>query len=512
MVAQKKSIKKKVNQPKGDEHEESWVSTSAYVLTTKAGLVPVSVLKSDQTKEDKAKSKQLKEESTYIQQNDLIPFPFEAPSLLFLKDNCSYFDACVKQIAKDVIGQGYTIALREGMKENKDELARINNFIKNSGGDRDETFEETLERGLIDWGCIGWWGWEVGRKESGKDKGNINGFWHVPAQTLYVHKDHKKYAQIRGDKKVWFKRFGEKDDIDLHTGRTVTEEREQEEKDNPEDKDKKIERANELVFYRNYYPQSDYYGAPNILPSIGAVTGLISARDYNLAFFENYGVPAALIILKGRWDKASAKLICDFLDVEIKGSDNAHKTMAIHPSKDSEFIFEKLSMEVKEGSFDKYQISLRDEVLVVYKMPPYRIGIAEVGSLGGSTASESTRIYAGSVVTPLEQVVERLVTDKLFVEGLGVKNYTFNLNELDIRDLDAEAKRDRLYFEMGALTPNQILKKQGKKIYEPEGDQYFVSSTFVAMGEEPAEKMNAIMISGLEEIKAKVNEAIRVKK
>ncbi|MCK4783331.1 MAG: phage portal protein [Desulfobacteraceae bacterium] len=493
---------KKVKQP--DEIEESWIATSSYILTTKGGLVPVSVMKAEEKKEDKAKSTQLKEVATYIEQNDLIPLPFEADSLLFLKDNCSYFDACVKQIAKDVIGQGYTIELREGMKELPKEKERILNFIKNSGGDRDETFEETLERGVVDWGCIGWWGWEVSRATTGKNKRQVNGLWHVPAQTIRVHKDHDKYCQVRGDKKVWFKRFGQKDEIDLHSGKTLTEERMQEEKDNPEDKDKKIERANEMLFYRNYYPQSDYYGAPNILPSVGSAIALIGVRDYNLAFFENYGVPAALIILKGRWDKASAKKICDFLDVEIKGSDNAHKTMAIHPSKDSEFIFEKLSMEVKEGSFDKYQKTLRDEILVVYKMPPYRIGIAEVGKLGGSTASEATRIYVASVVTPLEKAVERLVTDKLFVEGLGVKNYTFNLNELDVRDLDAIAKRDQLYFQMGALTPNQILKRQGKETYT-EGDQYYVGSAFIPVGEEPAEKMNATMIAALEELKAKVN-------
>ena len=97
-----------------------------------------------------------------------------------------------------------------------------------------------------------------------------------------------------------------------------------------------------------------------------------------------------------------------------------------------------------------------------------------------------------------------MVTDKLFVEGLGVKSYTFNLNELDIRDLDAIAKRDNLYFQMGALTPNQILKRQGKETYE-EGDQYYVGSAFIPVGEEPAEKMNATMIAALEELKNKVN-------
>jgi len=211
-----------------------------------------------------------------------------------------------------------------------------------------------------------------------------------------------------------------------------------------------------------------------------------------LAFFENYGIPAALIILKGKWDKASAKQISDFIDVEIKGTDNAHKTMCIHPGRDSTFEYIKLSVDVKEGSFAVYHKSLRDEVLVAYKMPPYRIGIAEEGSLGGSTAGESTRIYAASVVTPLEKDIERLVTQKLIFEGLKCENYIFELKELDLRDLDAEAKRDLIYFGLGALTSNQILTRLGKKTY-PEGNQYFILSTYLPIGEEAMEKKAAVL-------------------
>ena len=487
------------------EHEDGWIVNPEFIVTNK-GIFPLATLKATELKEEKVKSKQLKEESTYLQQHGLIPLPFEAPSLLTLKDNCSYFDACVKQIAKDVVGQGWTLELREGKKENKKEKDRILNFIANSGGDRDETFEQTLERGLVDWGCIGWWGWEVSRVEKGKDKGNVNGLWHVPAQTIRVHKDHDKYCQVRGDKKVWFKRFGLTEDINSTDGKDLKIEEIEEDE---EKKKLEKEKAHEMIFYRNYYPQSDYYGAPNILSSVGAVTGLIGVRDYNLSFFENYGIPAGLLVLEGKWDKASAKKICDFLDVEIKGTDNAHKTMAIHIPTGGKFRWEQLSAVKKEGSFEIYHKDLRDEVLVVYKMPPYRIGIAEPGSLGGSIASESTKIYVASVVTPLEKDVERLVTQKLFVEGLKCNDYTFNLNELDLRDKDAEAKRDQLYFGMGVLTPNQILKRQGRdKETYPEGDQYYVSSTYLPVGEEAVEKREAIIISTLEELKAKVTEAL----
>lgn len=492
MAEDKKVRKISVPQDKRKEEDESWIQAGTYVLTNK-GLFPISTLKAAEKKKTKAESQQLQEDTLFLSENELVPYPFEPKVILELKDNCPYFDACVKQIAKDVMGQGWRLELKEGKKEAPEEKKRILNFIENSGGDRDETFEQTLERGLIDWGFIGWWGWEVSRD----DKGLVNGLWHVPAQTFYVHKSHKKYAQKRGQDIAWFKHFNTEGEISSKDGEPISEEEEETSQQVPvageqEDEEGKEEVANELIYYRNYYPQSEYYGAPNILPAIGAVVGLIGVRDFNLAFFENYGIPAALIILKGRWSKDTAKQISDFIDVELKGTDQAHKTFCIHPNKDSEFEYIKLGIEIKEGSFKLYRKGLQEEILVVYKMPPYRIGVAEVGALGVNVAGESTKIYAQSVITPLEEVVEYIVTKKLFEEGLNAHNYEFQLNELNLQDLDAEAARDEIYFGIGALTPNQILKRQGKEPYV-DGNQYFVSSTFLPLGEEPIEKRAAIL-------------------
>jgi len=500
-----KKIKVPQKQDEVEVQEEGWIQGSIYIYTSK-GLFPFSVLKQAERKKKKAESKQLKAEEAWLSQNDLVPFPFEASKLLELKDNCAYFDASVKQIANDVIGQGWKLELREGKKESKKEKDKILAFIEESGGDRDETFSETLSRAIIDWGFIGWWAWEISRAKEGKEKGEVNGMWHVPAQTLYVHKSKEKYCQKRGQREVWFKRFGSEKEINSIDGKEISEEQLKQLKGTS---DQKFDPANEIIFYKNYYPQSEYYGAPNVLSSIGAVMGLIGVRDYNLSFFENYGIPAALIILKGRWSKDTAKQISDFIDVELKGSEQAHKTFCIHPPKDGEFEYVKLGIEVKEGSFKLYQKSLRDEILLDYKMPPYRIGVAEVGSLGGSTATESTKIYAQGVVAPLEEVVERIITKKIFQEGLKAESYIFDLNEIDLRDLDAEAKRDQLYFGMGALTSNQILARQGKKPYL-EGNQYHISSTLIPVGEEPMEKTAAILEAVKMVLKGKPKLAVEI--
>lgn len=483
---------------KSKEYSECWVVTSKGVFSPNQIFTKE---KKDEKKDVKkakdVKSKQIKEKD-YLEQSGLMPFPFEVASLLKLQDNCSYFDACVKQIAKDVIGQGWTLQPVDSEKEkgSEAEKQKIEEFIAGSGGDRDETFEDTLERSIIDWGVIGWWGWEMSRD----DKDEVNGMWHVPAQTIRVHESHDKYCQIRNNKKAWFKRFGLDEEINIEDGSLLKE----------SDSDKQ---ANEMIFYRNYYTGSDYYGAPNILPSVGSVLGLIAVRDYNLAFFENYGVPAAIVYLTGKWDKESGKQISDFLDVEIKRTENAHKTIVMHSPEGGtmEWIPLDMKQSKKDGSFEWYKKSSSEEVLVVYKMPPYRIGIAEQGSLGGSIAPEATKIYISSVVTPLENVINRLVTNKIIHDGLGCNSYKFVLNGVDLRDKDAEVKRQQALFSMGAITPNQIRQLQGKEAYGVEGDQYYVSSSYVPIGEEAVEKREANLVAELEGLKAKVDEVLEKK-
>lgn len=466
-----------------------------YVSTSK-GLVPWEQLRRFEMKkksaEDRSKSSQVKSLKLYMTDKGLVPLPFAVDGLLTLLENCSFFDACVRQIAKDVCGQGWSLRLREGKKqENEAKKKEIQARFEDPNTDED-SLEDVLERMIIDWGAIGWMALEV--VPEGEE---VTGLYHVPAHSLRVHKDGNKYCQVRNNIYVWFKRFGYEGDVNVDDGS---------EENVPEDK-----QAHELLFYRNYYAQSSWYGAPNILPSVGAVKALIGIRDYNLAFFENYGVPAAIVTLTGDWDEEGIKGISDFIDVEIKGSQNQHKTIVLNPPEGGEVKWEPLVIEIKEGHFKLYFKNLRDEVLVCYKMPPYRIGIAEVGSLGGSTAAESTRIYIDSIVNPLKRVVEHLMTQKVIRDGFGCEDYVFKLGELDTRDMTALVNRYELLFKMGTVTRAHIAEALALPPI-PDADPYrltyFISTAYVEVGAEPMAEGAAVQQSAVEELKRDVDKAI----
>ena len=425
-----------------------------FVQTSK-GVFPYEMLRKA---EIKGGSKQLEEYQQWMSQNQLMPPPYPPNSFLILYESNSIFWRCVNQLAIDTAGLGWNLQLREGKKDNEKELVRLKEFIRHPNPD--DSFRTILKQLLIDWGSIGWFGIEVCRNKLGE----VGEIYHLPGHTLRVHRNKKKYAQIRNNKKVWFKKFGEKKDISAKDGKPMT--------------GKSKDKANELIFYKNYYPRSGYYGVPNILSAVGDVIGLIGLRDYNLAFFENYGVPAALIVLEGEWEEGSDKKVSDFLNKELKGADNAHRTLVVTQPDKCKFNYQKLGVEVKEASFKLYEKTRQEDILIAYSMPPERVGIRVVGKLGGNVAKEATQTYVQGVVEPLQLDLEDIVNEKLLQSEI----YELKFKNIDLRDYDALV--DRLVKQVGSAikTPNEARNELGFKPY-PEGDKFYVASTYVPAGE-----------------------------
>ena len=240
-----------------------------------------------------------------------------------------------------------------------------------------------------------------------------------------------------------------------------------------------------MIFYRNFYPKSDYYGVPNALASVGDIVGMIGLRDYNLAFFENYGVPSAIIILEGEWETGSDKKVQDFLNKEIKGTENAHRTLVVTQPDKCTFTYKPLGVQVKEASFKLYEQGRRENILIAYSMPPERVGIRVTGSLGGNVAEEATRIYVQSVVEPLQTDLEDIINEKL----LKSEVYVFKFENIDLRNLTEIMERHNKQVEHGTMTPNEARKELGLKEY-PEGDKFYIMSNLIEIGGTPDEKVS----------------------
>ena len=182
-----------------------------FVRTTK-GVYPISVLNRYEIKKE---SKQLQEEALSFGIKSLVSPPYNPSSLLTLFESNSIFSACVEQIAEDVAGRGYNLVLEEGTEENdetKAEKEKIQKLIDKPNPE--DSLREILNKAIVDLGSVGWFGIEVVKSKNLNTKvTEISELYHIPAHTFRVHKNSKKFCQLRNNSKVWFKKYGEEKDI-----------------------------------------------------------------------------------------------------------------------------------------------------------------------------------------------------------------------------------------------------------------------------------------------------------
>lgn len=426
-----------------DKENKKRVAKAIVVQTKSGGVIQKS-------------SQQLKAEHKWFKEAGIIEPPYNLDKFLEYYESNATFLAIVNQIATDVVGLGWSYVLKEGQKEDKNELKKIKEFITNISPDA--PFRTLLKELLIDLGTCGYFCIEVVRNL----RGEPSELYRVPAATVRVHKDEKSFVQLRENRKIWFSKFGSEEPVSAKDGKPVVE---------------GGEAASEMIFFKNIYQQSDYYGVPNIIAALRNLTGLIEAGDYNISFFVNHGVPNSIITLEGEWEDDTPKIIEKFMKTEMQGSANAHKTLILPCPENCKLDYKPLGNEIKEGSFKDYQKDNRECILIAYSMPPARIGIHTAGALGGDTSKEANQIYKNGVVEPLQCDVEEIITS-LFME-IGVTKYKFHLTDLDLVDHEKEAERVNKLVSGSVMTPNEGRKILGLPDAGPAGDVLLIPSSVV---------------------------------
>lgn len=382
---------------------------------------------------------------------------YDPEQLLELLELNTYHKQCCDEVARTAGGLGYTInAVSDVVEINQSEQKRVKEFLDKIKVNK-ILYQRQYDRRSMGYGAI-----EVIR--DGRSKSDIVNLGHIPSQHLRRHRDGVRVKQQIGTKTVWFVLYGENYDkkgnpfdVDAETGEIV-----QYNVLAPEN------RANELLWSMDYTPKSQFYGLATIVPAIPTIHGDLSRSNYNASFFKNYGMPAFAVTVSG-----------DFEDYDVDPNDpeydetktlrykisqqikevmrNPHSAVTILvPSNDQdgnvEIKIQPLSVETKEASFRLYRIQNRDEVLVAHRVPGYRIGINETGSLGGSNSNDANKIYKNSVIEPL-QLDDEDDINQLLRDEFGITTCRFAINEIDLRDFGSEWSIAKDMIDRAVMTP-----------------------------------------------------------
>jgi PBSX family phage portal protein len=454
-------------------------SQPVFITTDKGDVLPYSTLgqyliANKAAGDEKSQALPVDRFADMYQDKGLIPPLYNLETLIGTLELNTWHFRCCDVKSHDVAGLGWELKSDNEEQAGADNIILTGFFKSEKHG---KPFENILTELQMDMEAIGILAMEVVR-ENYDPNGKPSLINHVPAHTLRPHRDGNKYMQSRGLKVRWFKRFGYEKDINKNTGDeaplgTL----------NP-DKD----RATELIWDTSYCGRSDYYGMPPILPALGALEGSRAVRDYNIDFFRNYGIPSYAIYITGDYNLGVLKNaegvtydptnpdhdINDFQYEIISAvkkhlatlASNPHSPLILAvPSKLPEgkvnIEFKPLNVEVKDASFRIYRNDCRDEIIVAHGVPPYRIGIAETGSLGGSTATESTIIYQDSVISPRQARLEALINKYIIREGFQIQGWAFKLKRIDLKQETQDKEIAGFLMDNAAMTPLELRKAFG---------------------------------------------------
>jgi PBSX family phage portal protein len=432
------------------------------VITNRGIIVTQEMLKSYEI--GKAMSKQTEGFKEF--QNEIIEPPFNKEKLMSWLHASVVHNSCVQVKKNDAVSLGFDLINDEDANVEKDKTKNqtykdLLKFFKKCN--EEEDIISVLKKVFIDWEGNGDGFIEVSRNV----KNVINGLMHCNSVNIRANKDKKRFVQQVGVKYVWFKKFGIKEILNKNTGKW--------EKELPPEL-----QANELIQIKTYSWMSTFYGVPEWLCALYAMYGNMKEMEYNIDFFVNFGIPAYAILIQGAQLTQEVKEgIEKFFEVELKGS--VHKTITLNTPKGAEVEFVRLNVETKEASFRMYRADNRDEILTAHHVPPYRIGLIIQGQLGGNVAEESDRIYLDSVINPRQTQLCWMINELIIKEGLLATGWTFVFNDIDFADKVKKASLHVQYFNIGAMTQNEIRQDIGLDPFKG-GDIFYAGSGLVPIG------------------------------
>ncbi len=300
----------------------------------------------------------------------------------------------------------------------------------------EDTFTETLIKVYTDLEATGNGFLEISRTTNG-DIGYIG---HIPAKTMRVRRLRDGFIQLLYGKAVFFRNFG-----DTETPNPIS---------GGED------RPNEVMHFKKYTPMNNYYGIPDVIAAQTALAGNEFSGRYNLDYFENKAVPRYIITVKGaKLSPESERKLLEFFQVGLKGKN--HRSLYVPlpadtPDSKVEFKMEPIEAGTQEGSFNKYRLANRDEILLAHRVPINKIGVPEGVSL--ANARDADKTFKEQVCRPAQMKLEKKL-NKIIEEKTDALVLKFN--ELTLTDEDTQSKIDERYLRMQVITPNEVRIRKG---------------------------------------------------
>lgn len=360
-------------------------------------------------------------------EKQIIKPPYNLNALARLIDENAFLSQCVEAMVTNIFGHGYRwdhLAGDDGKRgtakpksrKAKNELLTLQQIVDCPNGDT--SWQEVIDAAETDYEVTGNAYLEIGRDQqsrvtmishisspsvrlTSRDKDSVE----ITVQMMRgnkivsqkVKKRFRRYVQLVGNKRIYFKEIGDPRKIDPKTG-------------DVNDALSVEESATEVYHHHRYNPRSQY-GVPRWLSQLPAVLGSRQSELTNLDFFNDNAIPAMAISVAG------GDLSQDTIDhieekfTSVRGRKAANRVVVIEALGDSssagidgrinppKIEIKALTDErQKDGLFLDYKKDCGESIRSSFRLPPLFIGLST--DVSYATAKTSFEIAESQIFGP----------------------------------------------------------------------------------------------------------------
>lgn len=406
----------------------------------------------------------------------IIQPPYNPHTLARLPYENSTLLQCIEAMVRNCEGHGWQLEYvgPDDQKDSEAALAEKKLLEKLFNYPNDVmSFQEMRERLRFDYESQGNCYMEVGRDRSGR----VTMLAHIPAQTMRrtsrdrqetevevklprdgsdtsrVKKRFCRFVQQVGERKIWFKEYGDPRVIDPATGL-----------ENPNLSPE--EGATEIIHRCLYHPASPY-GVPRWINQLPSILGSRQAELTNYDFFKDNGIPAMAVLVAGGALTQESMDNIESQFTAIKGREAVHRLVFIEAqgnedlaSTDGAVPVPKVEIKPLRGEqqndamFQGYEKDCTEKIRSSFRLPPLFIGLHE--DLNYATAKTSYSVAEGQVFAPERKSFDEDI-DRKVLSTYDAKFWSFRSQPSKLTDGDEVVKALKEFDAMGALTPNTAI-------------------------------------------------------
>ncbi|WP_082658199.1 phage portal protein [Paracoccus sp. MKU1] len=404
----------------------------------------------------------------------IIQPPFNFAALIKMADDNSVLKQCIDVMVTNVPGHGHRLEYvgeseQQDSAEAKAEAEFLRLFMKHPNEEYSMT--ELMRRVRWDVETIGNGYIEVARDK----KKRISACWHVPGHLMRltevdrdpvqveviipradgavkrkVWKQFRRYVQMRGTKKVYFKEFGDPRPIDPSTGEV--------------NQSLSYEDTATEIIHRTIYHGGQAYGIPRWMHVTPSVMGTRQAELTNLDYFRQNAIPAMVItVAGGSITQASLTAIESHLTA-VRGRMAQNRVVVIEAYGDEDAASDDGSIpppqiELKsmseyrpsDGLFLEYCKVETGKIRSAFRLPPIFVGLSE--DYSHATAKASQEVAEAQVFGPERVSDEGMINQHIFGD-YDLKHWEIRLNPPRITDPEDVLKALDALEKVGGMTPN----------------------------------------------------------